>query len=297
MVYRISGICFVVAMIFLMVNPVDARWLIINTLPENASVLVDAVSAGLTPVRLEGNDGERMVVTVSLEPFADFVFEYVFEANRVMFIDLEQRVEVDEDTYWQRKTNANTLQIAHEPAKEPVMEPTHEPAEEPVEEPAGAQGGVNPDVRLVKPVLQEVTDPDPLPADLIGKQDKGISIFAVQIRRDGSVIDMKPMTEMPDDAIRLYLQRWVKTWKFNPATANGVSVEGVAQAKILFDLEKGSFAVPVLGVEKRVSMAGEVDTASDPEPEPLGEATAEETPVDEGMLGEATAEETPVDEG
>lgn len=198
---------------------VQAQWLVINSIPAAAEVSVDDRMTGTTPLRLEGSPGQIIRVSVSAGTLEPFSFDHVFSENRTVFVDLENKIEIDEARYW----NTQTVSVA--PV---IIVPTETPTPQ--------------RKTLLNASLKDITNPPDLPSTL--QNESGDVILDLTINTAGSVVSSDFLTECSNDDLKQYLKEWVTTWSFEPATLAGDPVEGKTKIKIVYTLETGEFALP-----------------------------------------------------
>jgi len=234
---------------------VSAEWVIVNSIPADAAISVNSKAAGHTPLRIEGKVGEIINISVSTDLYETFSINYEFTQNKSIFIDLAENQEIDEDTYWQRKT-AEVLPVEEEMPAPEEQEPSAE-ADEPLAE---ADEGM---IRLVQlppkspAVLLNVPELDRLPSVFDADVSKGDIILDLRIRNNGTVKTVGFMTEIENKELSSYLEAWVEKWQFEPATDAGNPVAGDLKVKIEYDLESGVFSLPtyelVVTAEKQIA--------------------------------------------
>ncbi len=247
---RIKCLIICLLLCFLTSSMVQARWLIINTLPAEAEVRVSDQDAGTTPVRLEGDTDERATITIRSEGLNDYIFEYVFSDNRVMFIDLEQGVELDEVTYWEKKTQGNILQIADivpPPAPDGDTDSGMVEMETVADSGTAVDGGEEtvPVAEIATgPRLKDVPGLPSWPETLEGATDKGVVVLDLEILRDGTVGEILPQTELKTTNLEPYLREWIQNWMFDAATTGNESLDSRMSVRLVYNLESGSFELP-----------------------------------------------------
>lgn len=264
----ITKYAFYLISFFVLTSTVQGRWLIVNSLPGDARVLVNDADAGNTPVKLEGKEGDTVTITVISAGLEDYSFAYDFSEDKVIFLDLVDRVELDESTYWQKKTSDNTRQVKDilPTATPESILPTQTP--EPL--------------ITLPPELRETGEPDELPTDLFENGYKGLAVFEVNVKANGKIKNVDLMTDVPDKAVRRYLDGWVDKFKFNPATENSEPIKQTIQIKIIYDFAKGQLQLPdynkLIAIELPVNneTLAETDT---PDTEPGTDTTTAPTAV------------------
>ncbi|MCD4652636.1 PEGA domain-containing protein [bacterium] len=194
MTNRSIGLVLIALLVCGFVSAVDARWLVINSIPADAVVKVNDRIVGTTPIRLEDEAEETVTVTLSMETLSDYVFSFDFSENKVVFIDLAEKTELDEDIFWQRKTSDNIKNI-----KTVVPTETPFPTEPEIMESP-----------IISAEMKNVPELNSLPDKLDKSDDKGLAIFALVIASTGEVDKAEPFTEFPSSAFRKYLEKWLK---------------------------------------------------------------------------------------
>lgn len=266
-----------------------ADWLTVNSIPAAAVVKVDGKEAGSTPLRLQGKSGESIILEVGGDTLKTIRMEHLFAGNRIVYLDLVEGIEIDEDTFWQKQTAEIPNSAKPEPPKEtappepapaetetvstgpdesaPQEQPetTEVAPEESAPEPSmddsiagSAQEVQNEGLRqapLAGPttaMIDQIPEPDNLPAITDTVASTGDVILDLGIRNNGIVKDVVFVTEIQDAGLKDYMTAWAMKWTFQPAKESGNPIESRMKIKLEYDLTAGEFRFPSYEMVRRV---------------------------------------------
>ncbi|MBN1879312.1 energy transducer TonB [bacterium] len=279
---------------------VHADWLTINSIPADAVVIVNDRETGYTPLRLDGQTGDTIVLTVQAELLKTVRLEHVFNGNKTIYLDLHEGVEIDEDTYWQKKTaEVQVTEKTEEKTETESMEAldetfvsegeavtdaeqTMDVSQEPIAESDNRQDEgikIAPLQGRTAAVLISIPDPADLTDPLDTDDSAGELILDVTIKNNGSVSEVGFVTEPPSGALKDYLVNWLKKWAFQAATDAGNPIESSLKIKVVYDLSSGEFSFPTYDKVSHAGKPGMAVTEVAPEPTetPVPDVVKDET--------------------